>query len=156
MTKIAIRVCDHFLETGSDRPSVSVLLTQQWLCTWYWRAQKFLHAASGIYRELLYIVYSGARVTDVPYIIHNTYIYIDCERATRLCGARPNYGTSVTRAPPYTLYAVRDIFRRPHEETSAFSGTRFFIWRTLFELRAVRVRSKFTTHAQMMAHATLV
>ena len=49
-------------------------------------AQKFLHAASGIYRELLYIVYSGARVTDVPYIIHNTYI--DCVRATRLCGAR--------------------------------------------------------------------
>ena len=32
-------------------------------------------------------------------------------------------GTSVTRAPPYTLYAVRDIFRRPHEETSALSGT---------------------------------
>ena len=33
------------------------------------------------------------------------------------------FGTSVTRAPPYTLYAVRDIFRRPHEETSsALSG----------------------------------
>ena len=28
--------------------------------------QKFLHAASGIYRELLYNVYGGARVTDVP------------------------------------------------------------------------------------------
>ena len=33
------------------------------------------------------------------------------------------YGTSVTRAPLNTLYAVRDIFRRPHEETSALSGT---------------------------------
>ena len=32
------------------------------------------------------------------------------------------YGTSVTRAPLYTLYAVRDIFQRPHEETSALSG----------------------------------
>ena len=32
------------------------------------------------------------------------------------------YGTSVTRAPLYTLYAVRDIFRRPHEETSALYG----------------------------------
>ena len=31
--------------------------------------------------------------------------------------------TSVTRAPLYTLYAVRDIFQRPHEETSALSGT---------------------------------
>ena len=31
------------------------------------------------------------------------------------------YGTSVTRAPLYTLYS--NSFRRPHEETSALSGT---------------------------------
>ena len=33
------------------------------------------------------------------------------------------YGTSVTRASLYILYAVRDIFRRPYEEISALSGT---------------------------------
>ena len=27
-----------------------------------------------------------------------------------------------TRAPLYALYTMRDIFRRPHEETSALSG----------------------------------
>ena len=41
------------------------------------RTQKFLHAASAIYHELLYIVYSGARVTDVPNIIYNN-ILVTC------------------------------------------------------------------------------
>ena len=34
--------------------------------------------------------------------------------------------TYVSRAPLYALYAVRDIFRRPHEETSALSSTTCF------------------------------
>ena len=51
-----------------DLTIMSVLLTQQSLRTWYRRMQKFLHAASAIYHEVLYNIYSGARVTDVPYI----------------------------------------------------------------------------------------
>ena len=53
--------------------------------SWYRKTRKFLHAATEIYRELLYnIISSGARVTDVPNII----IIIDCEQPFRLCGAR--------------------------------------------------------------------
>ena len=33
------------------------------------------------------------------------------------------YGTSVTRAPLYILYAVSDIFRQQHKETFTLSGT---------------------------------
>ena len=49
--------------------------------SWYRKTRKFLHAATEIYRELLYnIIYSGARVTDVPNII----IIIDCEQPSQL------------------------------------------------------------------------
>ena len=42
-----------------------------------------------IYRAALYNVYGGSRVTDVPYIYkHNNNIIMDCERLSRLCGAR--------------------------------------------------------------------
>ena len=42
-----------------------------------------------IYRAALYNVYGGSRVTDVPYIYNNKHNnYMDCERLSRLCGAR--------------------------------------------------------------------
>ena len=74
--------------------------------------------AASFPKKLLYIVGGeqiiGASLSE-PHIdelnVRNLYIYYG------------GGGTSVTRAPPYTLYAVRDIFRRPHEETSALSGT---------------------------------
>ena len=66
-----------------------------------------------MYRRIMYDII-GASLSE-PHIdelnVRNLYIMVYY------------YGTSVTRAPPYTLYAVRDIFRRPHEETSALSST---------------------------------
>ena len=80
-----------------------------------------------IYRN----IYNSARVTGVPYIIgpslslsephidelnvRNLYIYI-------------YYGTYVSNLSPpraaiYFVEAARDIFRKPHEETSALSST---------------------------------
>ena len=56
-------------------------------------------------------------MTGKAYALISEYaLMCDMRLITREYGIMVYYGgTSITRAPPYTLYAVRDIFRRPHE-----------------------------------------
>ena len=80
MTKIVIRVCSHlaFLETG-------YYTCKQTECMCFADSSMIMHmvqesaevSSRGLRNisHTAYNVYSGARVTDVPYIILYTYIY---------------------------------------------------------------------------------
>ena len=72
MTKIAIRVCSHlfFLETGSDTEAIYFADSAMIVHVVPESAEVSSCGPSEyIYRELLYNVYGGVRVTDVPCII---------------------------------------------------------------------------------------